>query len=186
MYWAIEVSLSGQDDIYDESESSFRPEEARAGQLVRQVRDALASLYDLPYLQSHPLARLQPRRPTTRSTNSGQMLQQRLLDAIDQLRPASEDHAAPERVARRYDLLRLRYIEGLDVPAVCRDLGCSRSDYYRQLDQGLRAIAADLEAELRSGSGPIPLMSGGYQTPLVGREQGVGVAESGLHRRRLR
>ena len=161
--------MPGQEGIDDKSPSSVSPEEAGPRQLVRQVRDALASLYDLSHLQTHPLARLQPRRLTTSPANSAQLLQQRLLDAIEQLRTASEDPAAPERVARRYDLLRLRYIEGLDVRAVCRHLGCSRSDYYRQLEPGLRAVTAYLEADLISGSGPIPLLTS--ETPLVGREQ---------------
>ncbi|MCZ6614372.1 MAG: AAA family ATPase, partial [Chloroflexi bacterium] len=151
---------------------SVRTEGAGAELLVRQVRDALASLYDLPYLQSHPLGRLLPRPSSSEPTALGQVLQHRLLDAIELLRPGAEAPMAQERAARRYDLLRLRYVEGLDVPTICRHLGCSRSDYYRQLRQGLEAIAAHLESEFMSGSGPIPLlMSGGYQTPLVGREQ---------------
>ena len=39
-------------------EARVLPEDAALDLLVRQVRDALASLYDLPYLQSHSLARL--------------------------------------------------------------------------------------------------------------------------------
>ena len=155
---------------------SVRPEEARSELLAPQVRDALASLYDLPYLQSHPLVRLLPSPSTTEPAAQARLLQHRLLDAIEHLRPVAEDdatdHATQERAARRYDLLKLRYVEGLDILAVCQRLGCSRSDYYRQLRLGLQTIAAHLEADLMSGSEPTALlMSLGYQTPLVGREE---------------
>ena len=139
---------------------------------LHQVRDALASLSDLPYLQSHPLAHLLSRRSNSEPLASGQLLQRLLLDVIERLQPDSKDQATPERMGRRYHLLRLRYVEGLDVPAVCLHLGCSRSDYYRQLGRGVQTIAASLESELTSGSGPMPfIMSVGYETPLVGREE---------------
>jgi hypothetical protein len=139
---------------------------------VRQVRDALASLYDLPYLQSHPLARLLPRPSNSGPTALGQMLQHRLLDGIERLQPASEDRGAEEAASRRHDILRLRYVEGIDLTTICQRLGSSRADYYRQLNIGLQTIAAQLQTRLVSGSGPLPpLMSVGYQTPLVGREQ---------------
>ena len=122
---------------------NVRPEEAEAELFVRQVKDALASLHDLPHLQSHPLAaRLLPRPSTTEPTAQARLLQQRLLDAIEHLRPVS---------VRLYDLLRLRYVEGLDVRAVYERLDSSKSDYYRQLRLGQQAIAAHLEAELMSG-----------------------------------
>ena len=63
--------------------------------LVSQVRDALASLYDLPYLQSHPLARLLPRPSNTEPADPAQLLHHLLLNAIEHLRPGSEADAVP-------------------------------------------------------------------------------------------
>ena len=91
------------------------------------MRDALASLYDLPYLQSHPLVRLLPSPSTTEPAAQARLLQHRLLDAIEHLRPVAEDdatdHATQERAARRYDLLKLRYVEGLDIPRGLSEAG---------------------------------------------------------------
>ena len=161
------------------SEDSSAHQGAEPDLFVHQVRDALASLSDLHYLQSHPLARLLSRRSNSEPLASGQLLQRLLLDAIERLQPDSTDQATPERIARRYHLLRLRYVEGLDVPGVCFRLGCSRSDFYRQLGQGVQTVAAALESELTSGSGPIPfIMSVGYETPLVGREEELELLKS--------
>ena len=119
-----------------------------------------------------PLARLLPRPSNSSPTALGQMLQHRLLDGIERLEPDSEGRALEEPASRRYDIIRLRYVEGIDIPIICQRLGSSRADYFRQLRQGLQTIASDLQAQVLSGSGPLPLlMSVGYQTPLVGREQ---------------
>ena len=66
---------------------------------VRHVRDALAHLYDLAYLQTHPLALLLRPPPAgyAAPTAPAKALRQRLLEAIDALRPASEEVSAPAR-----------------------------------------------------------------------------------------
>ena len=138
---------------------------------VNQLRDALSSIHDLRRLKSHSLAQLMPRTFDSGPTGSAQALRSRLLDAIESLRPDSVSNPIEEGMARRYNALRLRYVEGLDWSVACRHLGCSRSEYYRQLRKGLQTIAADLESELLRGSGPNEvLVAIGQQTPLVGRE----------------
>jgi hypothetical protein len=77
----------------------------------RQVRLALASMYDLPRLQIHPLARLSVTAFDGREATAGQVLQRCLREAIDALRPQRD--GAGERAARMHRLLMLRYIEGL-------------------------------------------------------------------------
>ena len=142
---------------------------------MSEVRDALASLYDLPYLQSHSLVGLLPRQPNANPERLAKTLQQHLVDSINRLRPDSGDVATDERAARRYEILRLRYLEGIDPPTIWRQLGLAKASYYRQLRQGLETIATHLESELLSGSEPTALlMSPGYQTPLVGREEELG------------
>ena len=56
-------------------------------ELGRQIRDALAHLYDYVYLQRHPLAeRLLPAHASTIRTRA-QELRRILLDAIESLNP---------------------------------------------------------------------------------------------------
>src|SRR5438128_2505009 len=103
----------------------------RVSAFLDDVRDALGSLYDLPYLQSHRLARHLPSESGSGSNARGRMLQSRLLEAIEQLRPELESGAVGRRAVRRYDLIRLRYGEGLEIQEVCQRLGIGRSEYFR-------------------------------------------------------
>ena len=146
--------------------------EKRSEVFARHVRSALASLYDLPYLQSHPLAALQPESSNAEPNELAQMLQHRLLDGIEHLRRTLEDGATQERALRRYELVRLRYVEGFEVPEVCNQIGCSRTDFYRQLNLGLNAITAFLRTELTPRTTAEPHLIGlGREMPLVGRKQ---------------
>lgn len=56
----------------------------------------------------------------TEPADRAQLLQHLLLDAIEHRRPGSDAGATHERAVRRYDLLKLRYVEGLEIPAVRR------------------------------------------------------------------
>jgi hypothetical protein len=75
---------------------------AAGDDLVRQVRVALEHLHDLPYLQTHPLA-----ARAGASGPSGRALQR----ALEQVLGALGTVRIPE-------LLRLRYAEALEPPAV--------------------------------------------------------------------
>src|SRR5947209_18219078 len=95
----------------------------------RQVRDALAHLYDLPYLRSHLLARYlvdgQPGRTSgmaSGAAESAKALRRSLLEAIEQLRPGGGFGSGPAaaRTARRHQLLVLRYVEALPAGDVQR------------------------------------------------------------------
>ena len=76
-----------------DNQGNVVPEQTGPKLLVRQVRNALASFYDLPYLQSHPLARLLPRPSRSGPTSLGQMLQHQLLDGIKRLQPVLDGAA---------------------------------------------------------------------------------------------
>ncbi len=153
-------------------DSESVPDQEGSDLFLHQLRNALSLIHDLPRLQSHPLARLVPRSPNSGPSDSAHALRSSLLDAIERMRPHSVSTPFEERMARRHDLLRLRYIEGLDVPQVYRQLSCSRAEYFRQLNAGLKTMAAQLEPEFMRGSGPNDvLIALGQQTPLVGRKR---------------
>ena len=120
----------------------------------RQVRDALAHLYDLPYLQSHALVAWLPRTSGLRRA-PGQALERRLREAVDQLRPGPETPATG-RAWRRYRLFTMRYVDALETPEVCRELGISQSEYYREHQLGLETIVSILSGELNQPATPPP------------------------------
>jgi predicted ATPase len=116
------------------------------------VRDALAHLHDLPYLQNHPLA-----RPVGgRSAAPGRALRGRLIEAIDTLR-AREGGAADDRAGRIQRLLELRYVEGLTSDEVSARLGVSQSEYYRAHQRGVAAVASALGADDLPGPSELAL-----------------------------
>jgi hypothetical protein len=58
-------------------------QEPNAREFERHVRVALASLYDLPRLQTHPLARFAATESGAREPTVGRTLQRCLREAID-------------------------------------------------------------------------------------------------------
>ena len=112
------------------------------GDFARLVRDALRHLHDPVYLQTQPLTRLVP-EPTTAPSIRGKRLRQLLLDAIAALGPSSDSGDA--RASRRYELLRLRYVEALEIGEVSTKLGISRREYDRSHRRALDAIVAVLQ-----------------------------------------
>lgn len=97
-----------------------------------QVKDALEHLYDLAYLQHHPLA--QSLFAGGAMTNvTAQRLRAALSDAIEALNPGKgAAFRAPH--ARIYNLLTLHYIDKVTIREAANELGISP----RQADRGLR------------------------------------------------
>ncbi|HEY3081959.1 MAG TPA: AAA family ATPase [Chloroflexota bacterium] len=122
---------------------------------VRQVRDVLEHLHDLPYLQTHPLA-----ARAGGSAPSGRALQRALQEVLGPL--------VGGRIA---ELLRLRYAEALAPPAVWRRLGIGKSEYHRSHGRGVAAVAQLLAerwgASAPAGAGPI-----GTERPPPARARG--------------
>ncbi|HEY3081732.1 MAG TPA: tetratricopeptide repeat protein [Chloroflexota bacterium] len=117
---------------------------------VEEVRDALAHLHDPHYLQKHPLVRWLGSRAPGQAV-SGKLLRRTLVEAIEALDPGSAaPAAAPAR--RRHELMRLRYLEGLDIPAVYQKLAIGRSLYFREHGLALAALAAFLHDRPAGGS----------------------------------
>jgi non-specific serine/threonine protein kinase len=117
------------------------------------VHDALAHLYDLPYLQTHPLT--QYLRPSPAGVGSaayqGQALRQSLLDGIAALGAADQEPAAQiRRNGRGHAILNLRYVEGLDVATIQAQLAISQSTYYREYQQAITALVSLLRERWRA------------------------------------
>ena len=97
------------------------------------VADAVAHFQDPVYLQTHTLGRfVRPRRLTDSPARAGHALRQEIEATIEQLKPASHTQTggAPPG-SRGYELMRLRYVEGLDPSAAQRRLGLGKSRYYQ-------------------------------------------------------
>ena len=109
-----------------------------------QVRDALAHLYDPGHLQTHPLAALVD---SADRTNRGRSLQRVLLEAVEALKPAREGKPGPMAV-RRHRLLQRRYVDGLAWEAVRDELVVGRSEYYREHQEAIAAVASLLAERL--------------------------------------
>ncbi|MCX6021740.1 MAG: AAA family ATPase, partial [Chloroflexi bacterium] len=110
-----------------------------AAPLIEQLRDALAHLHDPAYLHQHPLL-------SGLAIADGRALRTQLLAAIERLRPETVAPAA-ERSQRVYQLMRRRYRDGLLVSEVRRDLKISHSEYHREHNRGMAALAALLSQE---------------------------------------
>jgi non-specific serine/threonine protein kinase len=160
----------------------------------RLVREALAHLYDLPYLQTHPLAALVVRDrepaaagPVPLRRAAGKRLRQALLEALEALRPdprtAGAVGAARDQPGRSHHLLTLRYVEGLTPAEVQARLAVGRSEYFREHQRGLDALASLLRERWRLDTpgeapprGPEPPPQVPHNLPLqltsfVGRER---------------
>lgn len=102
------------------------------------VRDALLHLYDLAYLQVHPLLGVVSDDGTD-SMFRAKRLRQALLDAIEDLQP-NVGSTAPDRSSRTHRILELRYIEGHDVNDVIVEVNLSKSQYHREHHRALHAV----------------------------------------------
>ena len=122
------------------------PPAARQASAVppERVRDALAHLYDPGHLQTHPLAAL---LGGSDRANRGRALRHALLDAVEALKPSREGKPGPKAL-RLYQLLKRRYVDGLSPEAVQKELVIRRSEYYREHQQALEAVASLLAERL--------------------------------------
>jgi CheY-like chemotaxis protein len=107
---------------------------------VGSVRDVLLHLYDHARLQTHPLLAVL-RDAETSQTARGRLLRQALLDAIEGLRPGPGT-AASSSAWRPYRILELRYIQGTEVGEVAERVALSRSQYHREHNRALEAVAS--------------------------------------------
>ncbi|HRQ39536.1 MAG TPA: response regulator [Chloroflexota bacterium] len=116
-------------------------------EFIEQVKLALDHLYDFAYLQRLPLAQ-QMARPQTNQPLSHQ-LRRELITAVETLSPDVR-HTQETPDARIYNLLHLRYIEGITVQEAANRLGLSTRQAHRSLRRGEESIAAILWNRLPS------------------------------------
>jgi len=110
---------------------------------TRQVRDALAHLYDYSCLQIHPLASLLVDDDVASQQTRGQELRRALLQAIEALHPGPNvPFRSPER--RGYASLFCRYVEGQTPAEIAQSLAISERQLRREHGQALGAVASIL------------------------------------------
>ncbi len=113
-------------------------------EFVERVKQALEHLYDFSYLQRHPLWEAAVPSPDSPSqAPAAQHYRQELLAAIEALGPGP-GVAFRASHARLYNLLHLRYVEGLSVQETANELGLSPRQAYRDLRRGEESVAAML------------------------------------------
>lgn len=105
---------------------------------VDKVRDALLHLYAPAALQTHPLLTY---LGGDGCDSANRRLRQALLDAVNALQPGAEDVASPY-AWRSYRLLELRYVEENDVAEVMELMALSKSQYHREHNRALDAVAS--------------------------------------------
>ncbi len=114
----------------------------------RLVRDALANLFDQAALATHPLATLVSRQAGAQQNRADQ-LRTVLVEAIEWLRPAGEDEPQPNSHGwRPYLLLHSRYVDGVSLQQIGRDLCVSQRQLRRDHSRAVQAVAMRLRDSL--------------------------------------
>lgn len=112
-----------------------------------QVRDALPHLYEYPYLETHPLAlRFWPVLPR-HGPRRAYRLSRLLLDSIEELSPPG---ASPSDIShgQAYAVLVRRYVDERPITDIMRELGYSRSHYFREQKRAISLLASRLWQKL--------------------------------------
>lgn len=112
------------------------------GDFAQLVREALARLYDRPFLDGHPLRAL---LTAEEASGSADDLQRILVEAIQQLRPS---RASPQYLPRwrRYRHLCLRYLEGANPSDIAEELSISERQVRRDHQDAVDALTGILWA----------------------------------------
>jgi CheY-like chemotaxis protein len=120
-------------------------DETLPAEFVEQVKQVLEHLYDFPFLQRHSLAKDNDPNNNAPAQPRAQRLRREILAAVEALSPGpGVGFRAPH--ARLYNLLHLRYVEGLTVQETANELGISTRQVYRDLRRGEESVAAMLWA----------------------------------------
>jgi hypothetical protein len=135
--------------VGDEALSAFSLVES--GEFREWVRDALKHYWGGPKLTTNPLMALQVVERATREQDGNAMrgLRSVLREAVERLRPEGERKmTAPAWLL--YNILDLKFLQGLKVREVAQRLAMSESNLYRKQHIAIRAAAqmlAEMERE---------------------------------------
>ncbi|MCL4506199.1 MAG: response regulator [Chloroflexi bacterium] len=134
-----------------------------ASDLVNWTHVALQRLFDLPFLERHAHA------PAVKGRFAdGQALQGALLQAIRQLMPPV-NVSSRSTSWRTYNVLDLRYIQGLTQPQVASQLSIGSRQIRREQQKGIQAVAQVLfepshhtgsDAQDTQSAAPLPDLDG--------------------------
>lgn len=122
-------------------------------EFAQLVRDALANLYDFATLETHPLAALLL-KPQGQPKSRANCLHEKLLGAIEGLRPPDREPTAGSVEWRPYLILRGRYVEGLSLRELETRLSLSERQLRREHARALQALTTLLWDELAFDSSP--------------------------------
>ena len=119
------------------------PDEAAPEPFIEQIKDVLEHLHEFVYLQRHPLVKDGPFAAELSAESPAQQLRGSILAAIEELSPGPGiGFRSPH--ARVYNMLHLRYVEGLTVHQAAHDLNLSLRQAHRDLRRGEESVAAML------------------------------------------
>jgi len=140
-------------------------------EFLQQIRDILNHLYDYSYLESHPLALQYWPEIGRRGPGRAQRLHRLLLESIEELNPPDAPSKDTSR-ARFYSLLVYRYVEEWALPDIMRELGYSRSQFFRDQRKAIAMLASLLRQKLPvpSSTEPDDLLAAETERFLIQRE----------------
>jgi CheY-like chemotaxis protein len=147
--------------------------------LYQEIREVLHHLYDYPYLETHPLSlRLWP-VVSGAGPSRAQSLNRLMLECIEAINPPGEVSidASPSRY---YMLLVYRYVDERPMLEILRELGYSRSQYFREQQKAimmLTSILADKIAITDISPVPIEHVLEGEVHPILGQREPVDPAK---------
>ena len=119
-----------------------------------QIGDAYEHLYDLVYLRTHPLTDVLVAHPDLQRKEKAWRLHRLLLEAIEELDPGPQAPAFSHEW-RRHRLMVLRYLDGLDPPAIADQIAISRRHYGADVTRGPLVVRALFEEPpFKVGVGP--------------------------------
>ena len=121
-----------------------------AKEFIEQVKQALEHLYDFTYLQQLAIAQQMEVTRKRSSETAGHHLRRELISAVEAITPQEQNAQSPDM--RIYNLLQLRYLEGVTVQEAANRLGLSTRQAHRSLRRGEESVATILWNRLQKVS----------------------------------
>jgi len=130
---------------YDRGQALSEDMPLKKGEVDQWVKDALTHLWGGPKLSQSPLLQLfivQKLSAENENSNPANGLREILRNAIQAIRPVGERQYTNEWVL--YNLLDMKFIEGMKVKDIARRLSLSEADLYRKQRVAIATISAQL------------------------------------------